>query len=252
MSKKVVLVLAVLAAVILIAACATTSSVPIKEKKTIIMSGHADWWPVMKWDKVNNTISGIGPNAARMVFNGMGIEVDSQYVGSWETVQQKLKTGEIDGVCAIYKTREREEYLYYSIPYTTDPIALYIKKGKGFTYRQKEDLIGKSGVATVGDSYGQEFDDFIIQSNLSMVRVATPQQAFALLNEEKVDYFIYSAYAGRKVLSEENLSGFEEAAIVSDQLFYMGISKKSPYAKYMGEINASLEKLIAEGKIPKS
>lgn len=249
MSKKIVLILVALVAIILIAAC-TTSSVPPKENNTIVISGHPDWKPVM-W-REGDSILGIGPNVSRMVFKDIGIEVDSRYVGSWDVVQQKLKTGEIDGVCAIYKTREREEYLYYSIPYTTDPVAMYIKKGNEFVYNQKEDLIGKSGVSTVGDSYGQELDDFIIQSNLNLTRVYAPQQAFALLEEGKVDYFIYSAYAGRKMISEANLSDLEEAAIVSNQLFYMGISKKSPYAKYMNEINASLEKLIANQKIPKS
>nr|MBP6914450.1 hypothetical protein [Candidatus Parcubacteria bacterium] len=73
-----------------------------------------------------------------------------------------------------------------------------------------------------------------------------------LLEEGKVDYFIYSAYAGRKMISEANLSDIEEAAIVSNQLFYMGISKKSPYAKHMGDINSSLEKLIVNQKILKS
>jgi len=246
MSKRVVLILAVLAAIILMAAC-VTSSVPSEEKRTIVMSGHPDWKPVM-W-KDGSTISGIGPDVSRMVFKDIGIEVDSRYVGPWDVVQEKLKTGEIDGVCAIYKTKEREEYLYYSIPYTTDPIEMFVKKGRGFAYNQKEDLIGKKGVATVGDSYGQELDDFIIEKNLSMARVSTPEQAFALLKEEKVDYFIYSAYAGRKVISEANLTGFDEAAIVSNQLFYIGISKKSPYAKHMGEINASLEKLTADKKI---
>ena len=215
-----------------------------------VVSGHPDWKPIM-WKEGNNIV-GIGPEVTRMVFKDINVEVDSRYVGSWDVVQEKAKTGEIDAIVALYKTKEREEYLYYSVPYTVDPIVLFFKKGEGFAYSQKENLIGKKGVATVGDSYGQELDDFIIQANLNMVRVYTPEQAFALLREGKADYFIYSLYAGRKVLNETGASGFEESGVISNQLFYIGVSKKSPYANYMKEINASLEKLIANNKIPKN
>lgn len=243
--KNFLIVLTVLAIIILIACCVA----PLSEKKQVaIVSGHPDWKPVM-W-KNGDKISGIGVEVSKLVFKDIDTEIDPQYVGSWDVVQEKAKTGEIDVIVALYKTKEREKYLYYSIPYTTDPIVLFFNKGKGFTYNQKENLIGKKGVATVGDSYGQELDDFIIQSNLSIAIVSTPEQAFSLLKEERADYFIYSAYAGRKVITESNLSTFEESAIVSNQLFYMGISKKSPYAKYMNNINSSLEKLIADKKIP--
>jgi ABC-type amino acid transport substrate-binding protein len=83
-----------------------------------------------------------------------------------------------------------------------------------------------------------------------MTRVATPEEAFALVKDGKADYFIYSLYAGRKVINQDTLTGLVESNVVSSQPFYIGISKKSPYAKYMKEINASLEKLIAEKKIP--
>jgi ABC-type amino acid transport substrate-binding protein len=88
-------------------------------------------------------------------------------------------------------------------------------------------------------------DDFIFQNNLDLVRVSTPEEAFSLLEEGKADYFIYSTYAGRKVIAESKLSGFKESATVSNQLFYVAFSKNSPYVKNidMNKVNASLEKL---------
>jgi polar amino acid transport system substrate-binding protein len=234
-----------LAAALLFAGC-TTSSVSSTEKKTVIASGHPDWAPVMYKD--GNGISGIGPNMTKAVFKEMGLDVEFPYAGSWDVVQQKAKSGEIDVIVALYKTKEREEYLYFSKPYTTDPIVLFLNRGKSFDYNKKEDLIGKNGIATVGDSYGQEMDDFIVAKNLSIIRVATPQIAFKLLQEGKADYFIYSAYAGERVIAEENLSGFEESKIVSSQPFYIGVSKKSKYAGRMSEINAALDKQLVEHK----
>jgi len=236
----------VLGLLILISSCVSIQPIG---KSVAVVSGHPDWKPIMWRD--GDKISGIGPEVTRMVFGGINVEVDSRYVGSWDVVQEKAKNGEIDAIVALYKTKEREEYLYYSIPYTTDPIVLFFNSGKRFVYSQKESLIGKKGVATIGDSYGQGMDDFIVQANLNIIRVYTPGEAFLMLKEGKADYFIYSLYAGQKVIAELGLSGLEESEVVSNQPFYIGISKKSPYAKYMGEINASLEKLIANNKIPK-
>jgi ABC-type amino acid transport substrate-binding protein len=84
-----------------------------------------------------------------------------------------------------------------------------------------------------------------------MTRVETPQEAFISLQKGKIDYFMYSLYAGKKVINELSLTGIEESSVVSSQPFYIGISKKSPYAKYIKEINASLQKMIDENKIPK-
>ena len=237
----------ILLAAIVLFACCVSPALP-EEKNTAIVSGHPDWKPVMWRD--GNTISGIGPEVTKTVFKDINVDVDCVYAGPWDVVQAKAKIGEIDAIVALYKTKEREEYLYFSVPYTVDPIVLFFNNNKGFTYNQKEDLIGKKGIATVGDSYGQELDDFIVQAGLDMTRVSTPEQAFSLLKEGKADYFIYSAYAGRKVIAESGLSGLEESEVVSNQLFYIGVSKKSPCAKYMNEINSSLEKLIAENKIP--
>jgi polar amino acid transport system substrate-binding protein len=243
--SRLTVIIAMTVAIILVTGCIATTS---EQKHVAVVSGHTDWKPIM-WNE-GQKIVGIGPDVTKMVFKDINVDAESQYVGSWDVVQEKAKTGEIDAIVALYKTKQREEYLEYSIPYTTDPIVLSFNPGKGFTYNQKEDLIGKRGIVTIGDSYGQEIDDFIITANLSMVEVKTPQEAFSLLETGKVDYFIYSAYAGRSVINESHLSRFEESRVVSNQLFYIGVSKKSPFAKEMKNINASLERLIKEGKIP--
>ena len=245
MSRRFVQVMMV-AAVILVACCIAVVS---EQKPVVIISGHTHWSPAMSSDGKGNIV-GFGPDATEMVLKEIGYNARSLDVGPWNVVQEKARTGEIDAIVALYKTKEREEYLDYSIPYMTDPIVLFFASGKNFTYNSKEDLIGKRGIATVGDSYGQEIDDFIVEANLNMSRVATPQEAFHLLGEGKADYFIYSAYSGRSIIKESNLSGFEESGVVSEELFYIGISKKSPLAKEMPRINASLEKMIKEGKIP--
>jgi hypothetical protein len=82
-----------------------------------------------------------------------------------------------------------------------------------------------------------------------LIRVSDPLEAFSLLKEGKADYFIYSLWAGRKAIADNNLTGFKESSIVYSQPFYMGISKNSTLSCHMDEINSSLQRLIDSGDI---
>jgi len=167
-NKKIFLmILSVFAVLILLAGCTTTA--PSKEKQVIIISGHPDWGTLMSAN--GNQSSGTSVEMCKKIFTDMGYEVKTPNLGSWEAVQLEAEAGRVDVIPAIYKTEKREKYLAYSIKYTTDPVVSFSKKGKQFVYNKKEDLVGKRIVATVGDSYGQEIDDYIIQANLNVIRV---------------------------------------------------------------------------------
>lgn len=155
--------------------------------------------------KEGDAIAGIGVDVTREAFKSLGFDIESRYVGTWDIVQQKARDGEIDAIVALYKTVERQHYLNFSIAYTEDPVVLFFAVGKAFPYETKQSLDGKKGIAMVGDSYGQEIDDYIIRQGLDVTRVTTPQEAFAMLKEGKGDYFIYSRYSGRRVIDEGKL-----------------------------------------------
>ncbi len=246
--KKICLI-AVFAVLVLLILAAACTSAPSSEK-VAIFSGHPDWAPAMSLDKEGKgEIVGDGPNATKDAFKTFGVRVESKYKGSWDIVLDLAAKGKIDGVVAAYKTKEREKVFLFSVPYMSDNITLFFLEDKGFAYNQKEDLVGKRGVATIGDSYGEELDEYIVQANADIVRVATPNQAFSMLREGKVDYFIYSASAGRKVIKEYNLSGFKESGTVATQAFHIAVSKKSPYAADMDKINDALRGMIAKGTV---
>ena len=213
-----------------------------------IASGHPEWAPIMY--QKNDLIVGAGPDITIKVFADLGIKISSLYQGSWDVVQEYARSGKVDVLVAAYKTAERETYMDYSTPYTVDPVSLFVKKGKDFVFTDKEDLIGKKGVVTIGDSYGQEFDDFL-KEKLSVEKVATPDEAFALLIDGEADYFIYALYSGQNALAAKKLTG--QIVIlpnyVSVENFYLTISKKSPLVKYLPQVNSLLEKYKADGTI---
>ena len=216
----------------------------------LVASGHPEWPPIMY--QQDDKIVGAGPEIVAKVFGDLGVKVDSKYEGLWDVVQSKAKDGTVDVLVAAYKTPERETYMDYSIPYTVDPVVLVTKKGKAFSYDKWDDLIGKKGVVTTGDSYGQDFDAFL-KDKLTVQGVATPAEAFAMLDKEEADYFVYALYSAENYFFKQKVSDQFEIIpkYVSSENFYLTISKKSPFGSLLPQVNALLEKYKSDGTIDK-
>jgi polar amino acid transport system substrate-binding protein len=217
-------------------------------KLGIIASGHSEWPPIMF--KSGNAIDGAGAALVRKIFADLGVPIDVPYTGTWDEVQAKARSGEVDVLVAAYKTTEREGYMVYSAPYTTDPVAIFVAKGKAFPFNSWDVLVGRKGIAMVGDSYGQTFDDFAA-SRLALTRVTTSDQAFDLVAGGQADYMLYSLYAGDDYLKKTgSASRFESLpTFVNEENFYITISKKSPYVSYLNLLNQQIAKYKADGTI---
>lgn len=217
-------------------------------RQEVIASGHPEWPPIMF--QSGPVIDGAGPALLKKILDGAGVTATFPYSGTWDQVQAKARSGEVDMLVAAYKTTEREGYMVYSDAYTTDPVAIYVARGKAFRFDSWDVLIGKAGIAMVGDSYGQAFDDFAA-ARLTLTRATTTAQAFQLLASGQGDYFLYSLYAGDDYLKKTNAAPQFESlpAFVSEENFYITISKNSPFVGYLARINQEIAKYRADGTI---
>lgn len=223
------------------------NTISTNNRQIYAASGHPEWWPIMY--KKNDKITGVGADLTALIASDLGLSVDCKYAGTWDTVLEASRNGEIDLLVAAYKTDEREQYLNYSDAYITDPIAIYVKTGKSFSYEKWDDLIGKKGVTMTGDSYGEELDNYIADK-LSVVQVATSAEAFGLLSNGQADYFLYSFYSGTKEISTSYPGQYESLPIyAAEENFYMAISKKSSLNSFMPQINAEIAKYKNNGTI---
>jgi polar amino acid transport system substrate-binding protein len=216
--------------------------------RVYVASGHPEWAPLMYRD--GNLISGAAAELVQKIAADLGFKIKTEYAGNWDEVQAKAKKGEVDLLVAAYKTAERQTYMDYSVAYTVDPIVIYVKKGTNFNYYNWGDLIGKKGVLTVGDSYGQAFDGFI-EERLSTVRVNTVAEAYDMVKNGRAYYFVYAVYSGEKFLAKNGLAGEFEVIpkSVASEDFFITISKKSPLTRYLNSINDELEKYKRDGTI---
>jgi polar amino acid transport system substrate-binding protein len=249
MTKRItILVCLVLLAGVLSSCGKTSTPTSPAGHQTPVASGHPEWPPIMY--RNGSTIDGAGPALVKKIFDGLGVTAAFPYTGTWDDVQAKARTGEVDILVAAYKTSEREGYMVYSDPYTTDPVAIFVAKGKAFPFDTWDVLVNKKGIAMVGDSYGQQFDDFAA-ARLSLTRVTTSAQAYDMVAGGKADYLLYSLYAGDDYLKKTGTAAQFESLpkFVDEEFFYITISKKSPFVTYLPLVNQALAKYKADGTI---
>lgn len=219
------------------------------EPRKAFFSGHPDW-PPYQWE-YNGEILGIGTDIVRLVFTELGIDVEFVPMGNWARVQETVKTGELDGIVGLYQTSERREYLTFtSLPYMHDHNVIWVWKGNEFQFNQWEDLIGKIGLAAIGESYGQEFDRFI-DENLNVMRVSHLQQVYLMLERGRADYFPFSLNSGTIQLKR---LGLADKMVYLPQPFsqedvYLALSQKSGFVEYLPQIEAIIHRLKASGKV---
>jgi len=216
---------------------------------SFVVSGNPKAPPVV-WEEYGK-LTGIGPDLARSILSDLGINFEIAVAGDWQQVQDKCKSGKIDMLVSAYKNDERASYMEYSLPYLPQPTVIVVKKGHEFNFGRWESLGGKKGVTNVGESYGQEFDNFI-KENLDVKYIAF-ERAIEQLTRGEADYLIVDLFTA--LIYARLLQG-EDAITILDppattQTFHLTVSKSSALVKQMPEINKKLRVLIKDGTVEK-
>lgn len=199
--------------------------------KIIRVSGNAEYPPLTWRDKDDpQKLTGFAIELLEMAFADIGIQVKGVYVGPWKRAQEAMRKGKIDILGGAYSTAERQAYMdYVSPPFVMDPTVVFIPKGKSFQFDNWEDLIGLTGGAPTGNSFGEAFDRFE-KEYLEIERVAKLSQAFKKLISGRNDYVVYGLYPG---LAEIERAGYNEKidylpkSVISEGLYFT-FSKQSP------------------------
>ncbi len=218
-------------------------------EKTFVVSGNPKAPPVV-WEQYNE-LTGIGPDIAKTILNELKLDYDLRLEGDWQQVQDKTKAGKIDMIVSAYKNDDRAKYLDFSLPYLPQPTVIVVQKGKEFPFGSWKSLKGKKGVSNIGESYGQEFDNFA-KENLDIKFLAF-ERAIELLNRGEADYLVVDLYTAliyaRLLRGEDAITILEPP--VTTQTFHLAVAKSSPLAVQMPAINKKLYRMVKDGTIEK-
>src|SRR5262245_28142540 len=112
------------------------------------------------------------------VAKNLKVPLESKYLGSWADAQAAARAGKADMIFGIYYNDERATYLDYVRPaFMYDEVVVFVTKDKPFAYKDENDLIGKKGASNNGESYGNDFDAFIMDK-LTVARTDGVKAAF--------------------------------------------------------------------------
>lgn len=225
---------------------ADLKSIPMPDNRTIKITGHPTYPPVMWINKDTKQFQGIAIELLQMIFNEINVKTIFINVESWSRAQEEVKRGRIDMLLPPYKTSERISFYNFSTePFMQDETVVFVKKGMEFKFDSFNDLIKFPGVAIINDSFGSEFDKFeIIHNNLT--RLATTEQCFRFVDKGRARYIIAGLNSGKAQIAKLN---WEDKFIVLPKRvvstgLYAPISLKSPWNTVA--INNYLKKKFAE------
>lgn len=143
----------------------------------------------------------------------------------WKRALKYAQDGEACAVFSLFRTQDREQFLYYpSEPINSVKTVVIADKKKGFKISSIDDLKGKSLGVLAGYKYGPEFDDrtdldkTVVNNKEQLLRLLANGKVDAILNSEAVFYFNCKQYG-----FDANL--FETVHIIRENLIYVGFSK---------------------------
>ena len=194
-------------------------------------------------------MSGANVDLIKMISDEINVPIEVRYGGTWARVQEDARQGRIDLVAGAFKTEERRGYLHYFNP----PIAqthsiIWAHKQRPFPYKKWSDLQGLQGVTVLSNSFGQEFDTYAKKS-LNITTVASLEQAFTMLKNNRVNYLIYEdrpSHAYAKRIGQDQMIALDPP--ISSEPLYFAMAKKSVCNSplILEKIEKALQKVISK------
>lgn len=88
----------------------------------------------------------------------MGVEARNEILPGFPLVLRDLRSGELDGTAALWRTPEREKFLLFSEPYLENRLVLLGRKGADLSATVLSDLAGKRVAVVEGYAYGDALE----------------------------------------------------------------------------------------------
>lgn len=219
----------------------------------LIASGNPQYPPYL-WRNPDDPEQLIGANQELMQWlsKEIGVPIEVRYVGPWSRVQEEARAGRIDLIAGAFFTLPRTEYMDYVYPpFRETRSVVLVRDSRPFKYQRREDLIGRSGLTVVNNSFGEEFDRFM-RDRLKMDRVATLEQALRMMELGRADYLLYEDSPAQAYIGSLGIKGLRELSPpIAQERLYLTLSHLSACntAQLRGQLSRAMYKLQREGRM---
>jgi len=233
--------------IILLTIATTTSSIA---QEVIIPVNHYPPWKII--DKQNH-ISGINIEITNLLLSRIGLK--GTYIKRpWKRCQLMMKQGNADIMSGLLKHPAREKHMFFlDPPYKTKSSkAFYVLKGRAHSIKSYDDLDSLNIGITLGTKFFPQFDNDT-KLHKDIAKDATTN--FLKLIAGRTDTFILTETVGDYLMYKHGFQDRVEKADYSYSLplpVYFAVSKKSPLAKRVPELNAALKEMVESGEVQKT
>lgn len=219
----------------------------------LVASGNPQYPPYL-WRNPDDPEQLIGANHELMQWlsKEIGLPIEVRYVGPWSRVQEEARAGRIDLIAGAFFTLPRTEYMDYVYPpFRETRSVVLVRERKPFKYQHREDLIGRSGLTVVNNSFGEEFDRFM-RERLKMDRVASLEQALRMMELGRADYLLYEDSPAQAYIGSLGIQGLKALTPpIAQERLYLTLSHLSSCntAQLRGQLSRAMYKLQREGRM---
>ena len=206
-------------------------------------------YPPISWSD-GKQVRGLAPSVVKNLFGPLGYQVEVVVLGNWKRCLLDAAEGRVDVVLA-YSTAQREQSLLFSkVPVLREEVALFINRQHPVKFERVQDLARYRGGLLFGESYGVEFDRMVAQNN-NIEWVSDSRQNFGKLIRGRIDFITQERRTGQ--LYVENLAGAQDIVALPTALsvdyLRVAVSRRSPLAERMPDIDAQLQRMVNAGDI---
>ena len=249
MAKKVLaVVLAVLMACAVFAACSKNTDNGNEKKGTLVMATNATFPPYEYKD--GDSFAGIDVEIAEKIAEKLGMTLEIQDV-EFGSIIGGVQTGKFDmGMAGLTVTDERKESVNFTNTYAKAKQVVIVKSDSSITSLDnlKGDGSMKYGVQqdTTGDIYASDTIENGGYGEENVIRYKTGNDAVQALVNGKVDAVIIDNEPAKSfVAANEGLTILDGAWV--EEEYAIAIAKDN--TELLDKVNTALEELIADGTV---
>ncbi|MBT1450109.1 transporter substrate-binding domain-containing protein [Glaciecola sp. XM2] len=206
-----------------------------------------DAWDPYQYVDIDDQVRGLDIEVVSAVAEQAGCSLEFVQ-GTWVSLLEGLREGEIDMLLGASKTQAREEFAYFSVPYRTEEFALYIRSddAKHAGYADIEEFIANdSNIGVVGDYfYGADI------SNMLDDEKSAEQFNFAIMGELNIarlldmdiDGFLEDSFVGASMIRRKALQDFvtPHGYTIQTGDIYVMFSRTSVEQEHVSKFNQAM------------
>lgn len=218
------------------------------EEVTVVVE-HWPPWEIAKDEKKEMVTEGVAIDLVKEMLDRLGLVSTLQTV-PWKRAITNIRRGKADLIPMISKNQEREKYMLFTDLIYKDTILLTYSNMRFpiFEWHHWKDLSGYSFQVVNGYNYGHSWDEAATKYKFKVTTSISDMQSVRMLLGGRID-FIPVFNSTRALLKE--IPGFDSLKFAKKPIYetklYFGISKKSPLASKLTEINGVIKSMKVDG-----